>query len=89
MPSQRFDDGHLFAPSSSLLSPRLQMSSYAAPILRSEGMTAGTMNAEAEWPAEAFVNLYNLAKGVGWALAIEGIAALSICSIFYLWHLWR
>ena len=52
-------------------------------------MTSSAMNTEAERPAEAFVDLYDLAKGVVWALVIEGAAALSICSICYLWRLWR
>lgn len=42
----------------------------------------------AEWPAEALVNLHDLGKGVRWALAIEGVAALTIYAAWQLWRLW-
>ena len=89
MQSQRFNDAHLAVASPSLLSPRLQMSSDATPLLRSQVMKAGAVVAEAEWPAEAIVNLRDLGRGVSWALAIEGAAALSLLAVWYLWHLWR
>jgi hypothetical protein len=51
-------------------------------------MRAGAISADAEWPAEAIVNLSNLARGVRWALAIEGAAALGIYAIWHLCRLW-
>lgn len=50
-------------------------------------MRAGTISADTEWPAEAIVNLRDLTRGVRWALAIEGAAALGIYAVWYLWHL--
>lgn len=98
MPTQRLDDARLAGTSTFLLSsrlqtsrpsPRLQMSSYAGPLIRTQVMRPGAVSAEAEWPAEAFVKFRDLGRGVRWALAIEGAAALSICGLWYLCHLWR
>jgi len=88
VPTQRFDNIPLAAASTSLLSPRVQMSSYAAPLTRTHVMRAGAISADAEWPAEAIVNLSDLGRGVRWALAIEGAAALGIYAVWHLWRLW-
>ncbi len=88
MPTQRFDDNNPATALPSLLSPPLQMSSYAAQLMQTQGMKAGATSAEAEWPAEAIVNLRDLGRGVGWALGIEGAAALTIYAVWYLWHFW-
>ncbi len=88
MPTQRFDDIHPATALPSLLSPQLHMSSYAAPLMQTQGMKAGAIRVEAEWPAEAIVNLRDLGRGVGWALGIEGAAALSFYAVWHLWRLW-
>jgi hypothetical protein len=88
MATQPFDNVHLLTASPSLLAPQVQVSSYAADLAGSEVMTSGTVRADAAWPAEAIANLHLLGKGVAWALAIESVAALSICGIWYLVHLW-
>jgi hypothetical protein len=62
------------------------MSSYATALPHSSVLSAGGPNAEAEWPPEGIVNVHDLGKGVGWALAIEGAAALAICLVWHLWH---
>jgi hypothetical protein len=64
------------------------MSSYATTVAGAQVLRSGAVRADTEWPAAAIVNLHLLGKGVGWALAIEGAAALSIYGIWYLWHLW-
>jgi hypothetical protein len=87
MATQPFDNAHLLAVSPSLLAPQLQMSSYAATLAGANVLRSGAVRTDAEWPAEAIVNLHLLGKGVGWALAIESAAALSIYGIWYLWHL--
>ena len=98
MPTQRLDDARLEGTSTFLLSsrlqtsrpsPRLQMSSYAGPLIRTQVMRPGAVSAEAEWPAEAFVDLGDLGRGVSWALAIEGAATLIVCAAWHLWELWR
>jgi hypothetical protein len=81
MPTQFLND----AP---LLAPRIQIASYADPLAGTQVTGSGASRAGFEWPAEAIVNLRLLAKGVGWALAIEGTTALSICGLWYLCHLW-
>ncbi|MGA2206550.1 MAG: hypothetical protein ABSG10_07440 [Terracidiphilus sp.] len=88
MATQRFDGVRLAAVSPSLLAPPLHMSSYAAPPMQTQGVKAGAIRTEAEWPAEAIVNLRDLGRGVGWALGIEGAAAFIIYAVWYLRHLW-
>jgi len=84
---QNYRDAHSAASTPQCASPA-PMSSYSFPVLRAEGMSVDAMKAEAEWPAEAVVNHHDLGKGVRWALAIEGIAAMCIYAICYLCRLW-
>lgn len=70
-----------------LVAPRIQVGSYADPPEKIQIERTGASRAGFEWPAEAVVNLRLLAKGVGWALAIEGTTALSVCAVWYLCHL--
>lgn len=81
MPTQSLNDALLLA-------PRTQIASYADPSAGTRIARSGGSRAGFEWPAEAVVNLRLLAKGVGWALAIEGTTALSVCGLWYLCHLW-
>lgn len=89
MPSRRFDNTNLTIISPSLLSPPLEMSSYAAPLTQADVLGAGTMSPEVEWPVQTVVDPRSLGKGVSWALGIEGAAALCLYGIWHLWHLWR
>ena len=73
----------------SLPSQPLQMSSFAAPMTQADVLKAGTMSPEAEWPTQEVVDIRRLAKGVRWALGIEGAAALCLYLIWHLWHLWQ
>lgn len=88
MPTQRFTDTPLAAASQSMFSLRAQMSRYGVPLTRTRFMRAGNISADSTWPSEAIVNLRSLARGVSWALAIEGAAALGIYGIWYLCRLW-
>ena len=85
MISGRFDNASLSAISPSLLSRPLQMSSLAAPMTRGDFLNAETMSPEAEWQAREVVDIRRLAKGVRWALGIEGAAALCL---YLIWHFW-
>ena len=89
MPLGRFDNASLTTMSPSLPSQPLQMSSFAAPMTRGDVFNAGTMSPEAEWPTQDVVDFRSLAKGVRWALGIEGAAALCFYLIWQLWELWR
>ncbi len=89
MPSGRFDNASLSAISPSLLSQPLQMSSLAALMTRGDVLNAGTMSPDAEWQTQEVVDIRRLAKGVRWALGIEGAAALCLYLIWHLWQLWR
>ncbi|MGA2570011.1 MAG: hypothetical protein ABSF23_05790 [Terracidiphilus sp.] len=64
------------------------MSSYTATWEQTQELEAGSVSpeSESEWPPEAVVNLHLLARGVRWALAIEGVAALSVYVVWYLWR---
>jgi hypothetical protein len=86
--SGRFDNASLSAISPSLLSQPLQMSSLAAPMARGDVFNAGTMSPEAEWPTQDVADFRSLAKGVRWALGIEGGAALCVYLIWHLCQLW-
>jgi hypothetical protein len=88
MATQPFDKAHLLIDLPYQLPPQLRMSSYAATIAGAEVLRSGAVRADGEWPAEAIVDLHLLGKGIGWALAIESAAALSIYGIWLLWHLW-
>ena len=83
---QNYRDAHSAA-STPQLAPLAPMSSYSFPVLRTEGMSVDATKAQAEWPAEAVVNHHDLGKGVRWALAIEGAAAMCIYAICYLCRL--
>jgi len=62
------------------------MSSYAATLPQAPAFSTESTNAEAEWPFEGIVNRRDLGRGVAWALAIEGAAALVICLAWHLLH---
>ena len=49
---------------------------------------AGTMSPETEWPEQKVVDLRCLARGVRWALTIEGAAGLCVYAIWHLLRLW-
>jgi len=86
--TQRFDDAHLVAASPSLLVPRIQMASYASTFASAQAIASSGLRAKTEWASDAIVNLRLLGKGVGWALAIEGAAALSLYALWHMWQLW-
>jgi hypothetical protein len=87
--TQAFDNANPTDASPSLLSPTMQMSSYAAPMMAAQVIDSSPTDAEAEFPPEAIVNWGNLGKGVRWALAIEGAVALVIYGGWQLWRFWR
>jgi len=89
MPHGRFDNASLTAISPSLPSAPLQMSTYAAPFTQGHALEAGTISLETEWPEQKAVELHSLAKGVSWALTIEGAAALCLYAVWHLWLFWR
>lgn len=84
-----FENKGLTATPRSLLSPTMQMSSYAAPLTAAQVVSTNTTDAEAEWPPETVVDWGDLGKGVRWALTIEGILALVFYGGWQLLHFWR
>ena len=38
---------------------------------------------------DAFVDIAKLAKGVRWAIGIEGVVVITVYVVFYIWHLFR
>ena len=67
--------------------PQLQMVSYAATFASAQVIASRDLRAQAEWHPEAAVNLRLLGKGVGWAFGIEGVTALCLYAIWFMWHL--
>jgi hypothetical protein len=61
------------------------MSSYAGSLAQPQGLETSSVSPESERPDEAVVDLRLLGRGVRWALAIEGVAAMSIYVVWYLW----
>jgi len=86
MPTQRFNGVHPATVTYSALAPALPVGRYAVPIMTSPATKGEAMSAEADWPAEAFVDLHALGKGVVWALLIEGVAAFCFYAVWQLLH---
>ena len=89
MPTRSFDNSKMATYSSAPLARSIEMSSFAVPLTRSRAIDEGQVSAEIGWSPEAVVDLGALGKGVGWALAIEGSAALCIYFACQLWILLR
>lgn len=84
VPSRPFDNPNAGRIAISPLPSSYQMSSTALPMLRPRVFSSREMSPEAEWPTEAVVEFRVLGRGVAWALAIEGTAAIAG---YVLWHL--
>ncbi len=91
MSTLQFDNWKHRAASSSLLSSSLQVSSYAGPSIPAGVLDAQITSPQAEWAAEAIVNLRHVVAGICCALIIEGGFAFAVYSVWHfmrLWHLW-
>lgn len=66
----------------SLLASSLPLRSYAPSVRLGAPRTP-----QAEWAAEAISNLRHVVAGIGFALLIEGVAALAIVATWNLWHI--
>ena len=89
MPTRSFDNSKMATYSSAPLARTIEMSSYAVPLTRGRAIDERAVSAEIGWPPEAVVDLGALGKGVCWALAIEGSAAMCIYFACQLWILFR
>src|ERR1700733_9879038 len=76
----------LAAASPSLHRSSLPARSYAASYAARSTPAAKTQSPQAEWAAEAVVNLRHVVAGISFAFIIEAAAALCI---FAVWGLWR
>lgn len=65
------------------------MHTYAGSLMPVRALDTRAVSREADWRAEQFGDLSRLARGVSWALSIEGGAALLLYVIWHLWHVWR
>lgn len=88
MATAKFENWNPASISAPLLSRSLPMHSFAVPAMQ-HLLTAGAPGADAiepktEWATEAFEEFRHTGKGVLFALAIEGAAAL--CA-YVIWHL--
>lgn len=86
MPTQRLDGAHLATVTYSAMAPALSVGRHTVPLMPTQAMKAGGLGPEAEWPAEALVDLHALGKGVIWALLLEGMAAFSFYAVWQLLH---
>jgi hypothetical protein len=72
--------------STALPTSSLASASYAAPSAPA-GVPADAAGPQAEWAAEAILNLRHVVAGTSCALIIEAAVALSIYATWNLWHL--
>ena len=86
MPTKAFDNPTRAGMSIPQLLTTLQMSSYAAPLMRPRKIEDRGIGSEADFPADAAVDAGALGRGVGWALSIECAAVLGF---YVMWHLLR
>jgi len=82
MANPQFVNLKLASASHSLLASSLPVSSY---VRSSRIVVPGTP--QAEWAAEAISNLRHVVAGIGFAILIEGVAALAIVATWNLWHI--
>ena len=64
----------------------LPLSKYAAPSATTAVADASNPP-QAEWAAEAIVNVRHVVAGIGFALVIEAAAAIAIVATWNLWHI--
>ena len=58
-------------------------------MMTARALDAQAMGREEELGDEGFPEAGNVAKGVSWAISIEGGAALFFYVLWHLWHVWR
>ncbi len=82
MANPQFVSLKMAAASPSQLASSLPLCTYAPPArLGASGAP------QAEWAAEAISNLRHVVAGIGFALLIEGAAAVAIVATWNLWHI--
>lgn len=88
MATSQFDSWKLATSSPSLLTPALPVSSLPLPSYDAPSEPVAFPDApQAEWAAEAIVNLRHVVAGVSFAFIIEGAVALCIYATWNLWHI--
>ncbi len=91
MSNPQFANLTLATASPSLLASPFPMSSRPSASFATPSASVGVPDAaagpQAEWAAEAIVDLRRVVAGVSCALLIEGAVALSIYATWNLWHL--
>ncbi len=86
MATRRLKVAHLVAASPSPAAPQREPVSCADPFASAQ-VIARRLGTQTEWQPEAVVNHRLLGKGVGWAFGIEGVTALCLYAIWFVWHL--
>lgn len=71
----------------SLRRSSLPVSSYAASYAAQSSSAVSPLAPQAEWAAEAVVNLRHVVAGISFAFIIEAAFALCIFAIWNLWHI--
>lgn len=81
MVNPHFVNLKLAAASPSLLASSFAVSKYTP------ARPGAPITPQPEWAAEAVSNLRHVVAGIGFALLIEGAAALAIIATWNLWHI--
>jgi hypothetical protein len=86
MATQRLDVDPLLAASSFRAASQTQVASYAGPFGSGQAIASRELRTQAERNLEGVVNRRLLGKGIGWAFGIEGVTALCLYAIWFVWH---
>jgi len=87
MATRRLKVAYFAAAPLSAVAPQTQLASYDGPFASSQAITSRSLRTQPQCHPETAVNLRLLGKGVGWALGIEGVTALCLFAVWFVWHL--
>jgi hypothetical protein len=89
MATRHFDKAKLAEPSDRMLFSTKLMYGYAAPLRKMPGLDQQRLPPGVASGQEAVADLHALGRGLRWAFAIEGGAALLFYAAWCLWRLWQ
>jgi hypothetical protein len=87
MATRRLNVDPFLAASSFRAASETQLGNCAGPFARTDAIASRQLGMQVEWNREAVVNHRLLGKGIRWAFGIEGVTALCLYTIWYVWHL--
>jgi hypothetical protein len=86
MATQRLNVDRILAASSFRAASQTQLGGCAGPFGSTAAVAGRELHRQVEWNPEAVVDHQLLGKGIRWALGIEGVTALCLYAIWFVWH---